>query len=93
MAPHALTDLHDISGYYPSPIHQALSPTSTHHKSLKPSLPEPGPHAKTLLAIRGFGSESPKNVWTLSSNEISEVEKNVRTFLSMSNLYSLAYIF
>lgn len=92
MAPHALPDLLDVSGYYPSPVHQALSPTSTNHKSLKPSLPGPVPHAKTLLGVRGFGNESPRNVWTLSSDEISEVEKNVRSFLSMSKTFSVAYI-
>lgn len=92
MAPHALTDLHDISGYYPSTIHQSLSPASAHPKSPKPSLPERVPHAKPPLGSRGFGSESPKNVWTLSADEVSEVEKNVRSFLSMSNTSSLAYV-
>lgn len=92
MAPHALTDLHDISGYYPSTIHQALSFASTHHKSLKTSLTAPILHAKTPVANLGFGSELPKNVWTLSSDEISEVEKNVRSFLSMSKTFPVTYI-
>ena len=92
MAPHALIDLHDTSGYYPLTTHQVLPPSSAHCKSLKTSLVEPILHAKDLapLGNLGFGSESPKNVWTLSADEISEVEKNVRSFLSMTKTFPAA---
>lgn len=89
MAPHALTDLNDTSGYYPSPAHKSWSQTPTHRKSIPPT--EPVLHAKTPFGNLGFGSESPKNVWTLSSDEISEVEKNVRSFLSMGKTFGVTY--
>lgn len=83
MAPHALTDLNDPSGYYPSASHQTWSQTPAYRKGTKVVLKEPIPSAKLPFGNLGFGSESPKNVWNLSSNEIVEVEKNVRHFLSM----------
>lgn len=92
MAPHALTDLHDTSGYYPSTAHKGCFQTLAHCKSLKTTLLEPVLNAEAPLGNLGFGSESEKNVWNLSSDEISEVEKNVRHFLSMRNTSSIAYI-
>lgn len=83
MAPHALTDLHDTSGYYPSTAHKAWSQTPVYHKSLKAPLIDLAAHVKIPLGNLGFGNESPNNQWNLSSDDISEVEKNVRHFLSM----------
>ena len=80
MAPHALTDLQDTSGYYPS--------ASPYHQSLKTEFTEPALGTKTPFSNLGFGSESPKCVWNLSSDEISEIEKNVRYFLSTRKIYS-----
>ncbi|CAF9928420.1 MAG: hypothetical protein ALECFALPRED_004054 [Alectoria fallacina] len=84
MAPHALTDLHDVSGYFPSTAHKAWSQPPAYPKNPKAPLIEPVLNAKIALGNLGFGSESPKNVWNLSSDEISEIEKNVRYFLSLN---------
>lgn len=86
MAPHALTDLHDVSGYFPSTAHKAWSQPPAYPKNPKAPLIEPVLNAKIALGNLGFGSESPKNVWNLSSDEISEIEKNVRYFLSMCKI-------
>lgn len=78
MAPHSLTELNDTSAYYPSTAHDAWSQTPAYHKSLTAAL-----NAKIACGNYGFGRKSPKNVWNLSSGEVSEVEKSVRNFLSM----------
>ena len=89
MAPHALTDLNDTSGYYPSKSHKVCSrPIRCHNNGLA----EPRANAKIPLDKLGFGSESPKNVWNLSSDEIAEIEKNVRYFLSMCACRLTMYI-
>ena len=89
MAPHALFDLHDTSGYYPSTAHSCQTVhTPASYKSLKAPAPELALNPQTPLAYLGFGSESPGNVWNLSSDEISEVEKNVRHFLGMRTTLS-----
>ena len=83
MAPHALTDLSDTSGYYPSTPNKAWSQTLAYHKSLKLPPSKPALSAKTPFGNFGFGSESPKNVWSLSSDEVDAIEKNVRDFISI----------
>ena len=83
MAPHALTDPNDISGYYPSNANKASSKTANHHNNAKTPLPKASPSTKIPFANLGFGNELPKNVWSLSSDEIDEIEKNVRYFISM----------
>ena len=91
MAPHALTDLCDTSGYYPSTENETWSQTLNYHKSPKATLNKPALSAKTPFGDLGFGSESPKNVWNLSSDEIDEIEKNVRYFISMLMTSPTAY--
>ena len=88
MAPHALTDPNDVSGYYPSTANKASSKTAIHHNNLKTPFPKPALSTKIPFANLGFGNELPKNVWSLSSDEIDEIEKNVRYFLSMRNTNS-----
>lgn len=86
MAPHALTDPHDTSGYYPATANKIWSPSLADQKSVKalpPHKNKPTLSAKIPFGNLGFGRESPRNVWHLSSDEISEIEKNVRHFLSM----------
>ncbi|KAL9064938.1 MAG: hypothetical protein Q9161_008570 [Pseudevernia consocians] len=83
MAPHALTDLHDTSGYYPSTVHKPWSQKPAHPKSLKAPPIDSPLSASIPFGNLGYGSESPRNVWNLSSDEISEVEKSVRNFLSL----------
>lgn len=83
MAPHALNDPHDTSGYYPSIAHRSGHQTPAYPKSLEATLTEPVLNAKIPFGNLGFGSDSPKNVWNLSADEISEVEKSVRHFLSL----------
>ncbi len=92
MAPHALYDLNDISGYYPSTAHKIWAQPLACRKSSKAFLPELEQSTKIPIGNLGFGSESPKNVWNLSSDEISEIEKNVRDFLSMRETCPTAYI-
>ena len=88
MAPHALTDLNDVSGYYPSTANKASFKTETDHKNSKTPLPKPALSTKIPFANPGFGNELPKNVWRLSADEIDEIEKNVRYFISMRNTSS-----
>lgn len=88
MAPHALTDPNDISGYYPSTANKASSKTTIYPNNSKTPFPKPALSTKIPLANLGFGNELPKNVWSLSSDEIDEIEKNVRYFLSMRNTSS-----
>lgn len=90
MAPHALNDLNDTSGYYPSTAHKAYVQIPAYHS--KNPLPEPTPNAKIPFGNLGFGSETPKNVWNLSADEIDEIEKNVRYFLSMRLFLSFTEI-
>ena len=91
MAPHSLTDLNDISGYYPSIANKASSKTAAHCKISKTPLPKPALSTKIPFANLGFGNELPKNVWTLSSDEIDVIEKNVRYFTSMRNTNFTTY--
>lgn len=83
MAPHALTDLNDTSGYYPSTVDRIWPQTPACQKSSKAPLIKPALKAEIPFGNLAFGSEPPKNTWNLTSDEISEVEKNVRYFLSM----------
>lgn len=83
MAPHALTDLSDTSGYYPSTPNKAWSQPLAYQNSLKTPPNKPALSAKTPFGNLGFGSESPKNVWNLSSDEVDTIEKNVRDFISI----------
>ena len=91
MAPHALTDLNDPSGYYPSTANKVFSWTLPFKKDLKPPITKPALSAKIPSGGLGFGSQSARNVWNLSSDEIDEIEKNVRYFLSMRKTSPLAY--
>ena len=88
MAPHALIDLNDTSGYYPSTTHKAWSHSLGYHNHSKLPFTEPKASTKIPFANLGFGSRSPPNVWNLSSDEIGEIEKNVRDFLSMCEVLS-----
>ena len=81
MAPHALTDLNDPSGYYPATAHKVWSQNLGRHRSIKPTTTEPVPDLKIPFGNLGFGRKSPKNVWNLSSDEIAEIEKNARDFI------------
>lgn len=88
MAPHAITDTSDISGYYPSTANKASSRTATHSNNSKTPLHKPALSTKIPFANLGFGNELPKNVWNLSADEIDVIEKNVRYFISMRNTKS-----
>ena len=81
MAPHALTDLSDPSGYYPSIAHKVWSQNVGRTRSIKSTPIEPVPISRIPFANLGFGTSSPKNTWNLSSDEIAEIEKNVRHFI------------
>ena len=93
MAPHALTDLNDTSGYYPLTANSIWSETPAYHKSLKtPPTDKPALSAKIPFGNLGFGNDVPRNVWILSSDEISEIEKNVRHFLGRYKTPSMAHM-
>ena len=92
MAPHALTDLNDPSGYYPSTAHKAWSQSLSHQRSFETTPIEPVPISKIPFDNLGFGRKSPKNIWNLSSDEIAEIEKNVRNFIGTRESCSTTYI-
>ena len=92
MAPHALTDLNDPSGYYPSTVHKVWSQSLGHHRSIRTTPVEPVPISNIPFGNLGFGKKSPKNIWNLSSDEIAEIEKNVRNFIGTRENCSTAYI-
>ena len=92
MAPHALTDLNDTSGYYPSTVNKIWPQTPAYHKNLKAPPTKPASlRAKIPFGNLAFGSEPPKNTWNLTSDEISEIEEIVRYFLSMCKDFDRAY--
>ena len=88
MAPHALTDLNDTSGYYPLTGNKSWSQTITYNRYSQNHLANAVPSAKPPFSHLGFGSKSPKNVWNLSSDEVDEIEKNVRCFTSMHQAFT-----
>ena len=91
MAPHALTDLNDTSGYYPSTVNKIWPQTPACQKIWRAPLTKPAQKAKIPFGNLAFGSEPPKHTWNLTSDEISEIEKNVRYFLGMRKDFDMAY--
>ena len=85
MAPHALIDLHDVSGYNPSQrfLEELMVPPSSYRKS-KPYLTgvsalssKASPKA-TVIGTSEAPNES--SFWRLSLEEISEIEDSIRYF-------------
>lgn len=82
MAPHALTDYHDTSGYSPATVHfDSLLLDSKSHARVEIITPE------TEATILNSASNSSKTgnlqspyFWHLSSNEIREIESSVEYF-------------
>ena len=85
MAPHALIDLHDVSGYSPSQcfIEKLVVPPSSYRKSKPYSIGSPALSSRktpTGSAIRTSEAPNEAYLWRLSIEEISEIEDSVRYF-------------
>ncbi|KAL9136557.1 MAG: hypothetical protein Q9175_002233 [Cornicularia normoerica] len=78
MAPHALIDFHDSSGYYPSISSNAFLRATAVQECSKASITdlEKNPSSKKLLA---FSRQGPC-VWHLSTEENEDVEESMRYF-------------
>ena len=81
MAPHALIDFHDSSGYYPSISSNAFLRATAVQECSKASITdlEKNPSSKKLLAFSRHGP----CVWHLSTEENEDVEESMRYFSGM----------
>ena len=85
MAPHALIDLHDATGYTPSDYHMEtlLVPAKRNSKS-KAQPPVVSTLSSDLhfdISVDGKScTPQARYFWRLSSEEISEIESSVRHF-------------
>lgn len=84
MAPHALIDSHDSSGYYPSIKSIAWLKSAAAHQCLRPSITDAANLEKdvSLKRLQTLTRQAPY-VWHLSPEEIENVEESVRSFSGM----------
>ena len=82
MAPHALTDHHDSSGYTPSIVnHAKLLPYIQVQSSLQDSTPEPpAPAMRTRLDDPINEEDQCPYAWRLSEEDVKNIEANMRWF-------------
>ena len=81
MAPHALIDLHDSSGYYPSPDSSPFVQSIAARKCSQSSVTEDADLGRdtSVKRVLQFDRQGP-HVWHLSPDEAEDVERSMRHF-------------
>lgn len=89
MAPHALIDLHDSSGYYPSTDSNPFVLSITERKCSQASVTHDAdlPRDTSVKRVLKFNRQGP-HVWHLSPDEAEDVEHSMRHFSDLNLPFS-----